>query len=190
MARKKRVQLMKGVSCRTILGEAYWYGTSLAARPTSAKVNRAKRVLRDSLCIVSRKRASVLGRAISNSSHMLNCNLWNLMCQTMSEKFITQTLPKYAPLCSLDCQMTGPWRHKINVLTGQSSPHKGDMNPYLSSSTNKLGNSKLPLDHSISVRSCPGFLRLMRYFVSASFPVSCLICVIFAQIGYLQTQFN
>jgi hypothetical protein len=31
---------------------------------------------------------------------------------------------------------------------------------------------------------------VMRYFVSASFLVSCLICVIFALIGYLQTQFK
>jgi hypothetical protein len=51
--------------------------------------------------------------------------------------------------------MTEPWHHKINVSKGQSCP----VNAYLLSFAIAPGKSKTPLDHSMSARSCPGFLK-------------------------------
>jgi hypothetical protein len=58
------------------------------------------------------------------------CKIWYFICQTMSGKLGTQTQPKYAPLCGLDCLMSGPCWHQINDSIELSSLHKGDMNPY------------------------------------------------------------
>ena len=54
------------------------------------------------------------------------------------------------------------WRQKINVLKGQSSPRKDDMNPHRLSIASERSKSKLPLDHSMSVRFCLGFITLSR----------------------------
>jgi hypothetical protein len=68
--------------------------------------------------------------SISLPPKRMICKIWYFICQTMSGKLGTQTQPKYAPLCGLDCLMSGPCWHQINDSIELSSLHKGDMNPY------------------------------------------------------------
>lgn len=80
----------------------------------------------------------------------------------MPGKLGTQPHPKYAPLCSLDCLMSGPWWHQINDSTEQSSLPKGDMIIYRLGLAVEQEKPKLLLDHSMSVRSDLGFYNSMN----------------------------